>query len=137
MTGPTHDTGAAAPVAHLAQLWAAARAAQQAAAEIATRPDVDNDLGWTHAAGHLGEAADELQRARPEIARFAEIPALAAQIRDLPLPEATEVFLAWIVAGLHDFDVDDTALQPSDLLAAGTAAYWFGMAHHALTGQLP
>ena len=137
MTGPTRDTGASAPVAHLGELWAAARAAQQAAAEIATRPDVDNDLGWTHAAGHLGEAADELQRARPEIARFAEIPALAAQIRDLPLPQATDVFLAWIVAGLHDFDVDDTALQPSDLLAAGTAAYWFGMAHHALTGQLP
>jgi hypothetical protein len=137
MTGPSQDPGAAAPVAHLAQLWAAARAAQQAAAEIATRPDVDNDLGWTHAAGHLGEAADELQRARPEIARFAEIPALAAQIRDLPLPEATGVFLASIVAGLHDFDVDDSALQPSDLLAAGTAAYWFGMAHHVLTGQLP
>src|ERR1019366_7600505 len=114
MTGPTHDTGAAAPVAHLAQLWATARAGQQAAAEIATRPGVDNDLGWTHAAGHLGEAADELQRARPEIARFAEIPALATQIRDLPLPEATEVFLASIVAGLHDFDVDATDLQPSD-----------------------
>ena len=137
MTGPTRDTGAAAPAAHLARLWAAARTGQEAAAEISTRPDVDNDLGWTHAAGHLGEAADELQRAYPEIARFAEIPALAAQIRDLSLPEATEVFLASIVAGLRDFDVDDTALQPSDLLAAGTAAYWFGMAHHALTGQLP
>jgi hypothetical protein len=137
MTGPTQGTGAAAPVDHLVQLWAAARAAQQAAAGIATRPTVGNDLGWTHAAGHLGEAADELQRARLEIARFAEIPALAAQIRDLPLPEATEVFLASIVAGLRDFDVDDTALQPSDLLAAGTAAYWFGMAHHALTGRLP
>ena len=137
MTGPTRDTGAVPTVSHLAQLWAAARAGQEAAAEISTRPDVDNDLGWTHAAGHLGEAADELQRAYPEIARFAEIPALAAQIRDLPLPESTAVFLGWIVAGLHDFDVDDTALQPSDLLAAGTAAYWFGIAHHALTGQLP
>ena len=137
MTGPTHHTGAAAPVAHLAQMWATARAGQEAAAGISTRPDVDNDLGWTHAAGHLGEAADELQRAYPEIARFAEIPALATQIRDLPLPEATAVFLAWIVAGLHAFDVDDADLQPSDLLAAGTAAYWFGMAHHALTGQLP
>jgi hypothetical protein len=137
MTGPTRDKGAAAPVAHLVQLWAAARAGQAAAAEISTRPGVDNDLAWTHSAGHLGEAADELQRARPEIAGFAEIPALAAQIRDLPLPEATEVFLAWIVAGLHAFDVDDADLEPSDLLAAGTAAYWFGMAHHALTGRLP
>jgi hypothetical protein len=137
MTGPTRDTGAAVPVAHLVQMWAAACAGQEAAAEIATRPDVDNDLGWTHAAGHLGEAADELQRAYPDIASVVEIPALAARIRDLPLPEATGTFLAWIVAGLHAFDVDDTALQPSDLLAAGTAAYWFGMAHHALTGQLP
>lgn len=137
MTGPTHDTGAADSVPVLTRLWATARAGQEVAAEIATRPDVDNDLDWTHAAGHLGEAADELQRARPEIARLAEIPALAAQIRDLPLPLATEVFLAWIVTGLQDFDVDDTDLQPNDLLTAGTAAYWFGMAHHALTGQLP
>lgn len=137
MTGPTQDTGAAVPVAHLARLWAAACAGQQAAAEIATRPGVDNDLGWTQAAGHLGEAADELQRAHPDVARVAEVPALAAQICDLPLSEATEVLLASIVAELHDFDVDDAALQPSDLLAAGTAAYWFGMAHHALTGQLP
>jgi hypothetical protein len=118
-------------------MWATARAGQQAAAEMATRPGVDNDLGWTQAAGHLGEAADELQRARPDAVRGAEIPALAAQIRDLPPPEATEVLLASIVAGLHDFDVDDSALQPSGLLAAGTAAYWFGMAYHALTGQLP
>jgi hypothetical protein len=137
MTGPTRDSRGAPAVSHLAQLWAAARAGQEAAAEISTRPEVDKELGWTHAAGHLGEAADELQRAYPEIARLAEIPALAAQIRDLPLPRATEVFLAWIVTGLHDFDVDDTDLQPSDLLTAGTAAYWFGMAHHALTGQLP
>jgi hypothetical protein len=137
MTGPTRGTDAAELSAHLVQLWAAARAGQEAAAELATRPDVDNDLGWSQAAGHLGEAADELQRTRPGIAGFAEIPALAAQIRDFPLPEATEVFLASIVAGLRNFDADDTALQPSDLLAAGSAAYWFGMAHHVLTGQLP
>ena len=104
-----------------------------------SRPDLASTTTWagrrprailvrppTSCSGHV-----------PMLPACAEIPALAAQIRDLPLPEATEVLLASIVAGLHDFDVDDTALQPSDLLAAGTAAYWFGMAHHALTGQLP
>jgi len=137
MAGPTPDIGHDTFAADLAQLWACARATQQAAAAIATRADVDDDLRWTQTAGHLGEAADELQRARPDIARLADFPPLAAQIRDLPLEQATEVFLAVIVAGLHDFNVDNTGLLPGDLLAAGTAAYWLGMAHHALTGRLP
>ena len=137
MTGPTPDTGHGAPVADLAQLWACARATQQAAAAIATRPDVDADLRWSQAAGHLGEAADELQRSQPDVARLADIPPLAAEVHDLPLPEATEVVLASIVAGLHDFDIDQIGLLPTDLVAAGTAAYWLGMAHHALAGRLP
>src|SRR5450631_2486117 len=89
------------PVADLAQLWACARAGQQAAAAIATRAGVDDDLRWTDAAGHFGEAADELQRSRPDVARLADIPPLTAEVHDLPLPEATEVVLASIVAGLH------------------------------------
>jgi hypothetical protein len=137
MTGPAPDNTHDEPIADLARLWACARATEQAAAAIATRPAVDADLRWSHAAGHLGEAADELQRSRPDIARLADIPPLSTRIRDLPLPEATHVLLAAIVDGLHDFDIDQVGVLPDDLVAAGTAAYWLGMAHHALTGRLP
>ncbi len=132
---PPADNGL--PTAGLARLWACARAGQQAAAAIATRAGVDDDLRWTGAAGHLGEAADELRRAHPDVTRITDVPALAADVADLPLEQATELLLAAIVEGLHAFDVDNPALSPADLLAAGTAAHWLGLAHYALAGRLP
>ena len=50
------------PTAELARLWADAVALQRAAAAIAVRPSADDDLRLTTAAGHCGEAADEIQR---------------------------------------------------------------------------
>jgi hypothetical protein len=132
---PPADNGV--PVADLAQLWACARAGQQAAAAIATRAGVDDDLRWTDAAGHLGEAADELQRANPNVNRLTDVAALASDVADLPIEEATSLLLQAIVIGLHAFDVDNPALSPADLLAAAAAAHWLGLAHYALTGRLP
>ena len=137
MPDQTPPADNAVPFADLAQLWACARAGQQAAATIATRAGADDDLRWTEAAGHLGEAADEVQRGQPDVTRLTDIPALAADVASLPLEEATELLLAAIVGGLHAFDVDNPALSPEDLLAAGTAAHWLGLAHYALAGRLP
>jgi hypothetical protein len=125
------------PTASLVALWAAAVAVQRVAASIAARPGVDVDLQFTAAAGHCGEAADEIQRVCPNIAQLADVPALAAQIGGLAPVEATEHLLAAIAAAVHDFDVDNPDLLPTDLLAAGSAAMWLGLAHHAISGRLP
>ena len=125
------------PTASLVALWAAAVAMQQAAAAIAVRPGADDDLRFTAAAGHCGEAADEIQRVYPNIAQLADVPALAAQVAHLATVEATDHLLAAIAAVVHDFDVDNPGLLPTDLLAAGSAAMWLGLAHHAISGRLP
>jgi hypothetical protein len=125
------------PTASLVALWAAAIALQQAAAEVAVRPGVDDDLRFTAAAGHYGEAADEIQRVHPNIAQLADVPTAAAQVTHLAPVEATEHLLAAIAAVVHDFDVDNPDLLPTDLLAAGSAAIWLGLAHHAISGRLP
>jgi len=62
LVGERWAGGDARPGIGLARLWAVARATQQAAATIAVRPGADNDLRFTTAAGHCGEAADEIQR---------------------------------------------------------------------------
>jgi hypothetical protein len=121
----------------VAQLWASARAIQQAAAELATRRGVDDDLRFTNAAGHCGEAADELHRHRPDIAQAADIPTLAEHLQRLPAHEAADWLLTAIAGCINDVDVDDPGLQPLDILAAGAAAYWLAMAHHAISDQLP
>jgi hypothetical protein len=125
------------PTDAVAQLWASARATQQAAAELATRRGIDADLRVTIAAGHCGEAADELRRHRPDIAQAADIPALAEHLRSRTADEAADQLLTAIAACINDFDVDDPGLQPLDILAAGAAAYWLAMAHHAISDQLP
>jgi len=121
------------PTDVLARLWASARATQQAAAELATRRGVDDDLRFTNAAGHCGEAADELHRHRPDIALAADIPALVEHLQRLPAREAADRLLTAIAACITDFDVDEPGLQPLDILAAGAAAYWLAMAHHAIS----
>jgi hypothetical protein len=125
------------PTAKLARLWAAAVAMQQAAAAIAIRPGVDDDLWFTTAAGHCGEAADEIQRAYPDVLRLVDVPTLADDIERVSTVEATESLLAAIVAVVHGFDVDDQALLPTDMVAAGSAATWLGLAHYAISGRLP
>jgi hypothetical protein len=125
------------PSGELARLWAGARAAQQAAAAIATQPGADDDLRFSTAAGHCGEAADEIQRVYPDIVEFADVPRLAEDIEWLSTVEATEHFLATIAAVVHDFDVDSPGLLSTDMLAAGSAANWLGLAHHRISGRLP
>ena len=125
------------PPASLVGLWADAVSLQQAAAAIAVQPGVDDDLQFTTAAGHCGEAADEIQRAYPDVFRIVAVPALAAQVEHRATVEATEHLLAAIAAVIHDFDVDDPRLLPTDLLAAGSAATCLGLAHHAISGRLP
>ncbi len=125
------------PAASLVRLWADAVALQHAAAAIAVRRGVDGDLRFTTAAGHFGEAADEIQRIYPNIAELGDVPALAAQVEHLATVEATEHLLAAIAAVIRDFDVDDPGLLPTDMLAAGSAATWLGLAHHAISGRLP
>jgi hypothetical protein len=131
----THPT--TAPADALAELWACARAAQEAAAAIATRPGADDDLRFTTAAGHCGEAADELHRAHPRITEAADIPALAAQIESLRTAKAADRLLAAIATCIASFNADDPGLRPVDMLAAATAAYWLGLAHHAISGEWP
>lgn len=125
------------PTASLVALWADAVAVQHAAAAIAARPGADDDLQFTAAAGHCGEAADEIQRCHPNIAQLAEVPAVAAQVEHLATVEATDLLLAAIATAVHDFDVENPGLLPTDLLAAGSAAIWLGLAHHAISGRLP
>ena len=52
------------------------------------------------------------------------------------MSEATEHLLAAIAAVVHDFDIDNPALLPIDVLTAGSAATWLGLAHHAMRGRL-
>jgi hypothetical protein len=125
------------PTAKLAGLWADAVAMQQAATAIAVRPGADDDLRFTTAAGHCGEAADEIQRAYPDVLRIVAVPALAEHFARLSTVEATERLLAAIAAVVHDFDLDNPGLAPTDLLAAGSAATWLGLAHRAISGRLP
>jgi hypothetical protein len=125
------------PTAILAALWADAVAVQRAAAAIAIRPGADDDLRFTTAAGHCGEAADEIQRAYPDVLRLVAVPAFAADFARLSTVEATELLLAAIAAAVHDFDVANPGLLPTDALAAGTAAIWLGLAHHAMSGRFP
>ena len=125
------------PTASLVRLWADAVALQQAAAAIAVRPGVDDDLRFTTAAGHFGEAADEIHRIYPDIAQLGDVPPLAAQVEHLAAVEATEHLLATTAAIIHDFDVDDPGLLPTDMLAAASAATWLGLAHYAISGRLP
>lgn len=125
------------PTASLVGLWADAVAMQQAAAAIAVRPGVDDDLRFTTAAGHCGEAADEIHCIYPNIAQLGDVPALAAQVEHLATVDATYHLLAATAAVIHDFDVDDPGLLPTDMLAAGSAATWLGLAHHAISGRLP
>jgi hypothetical protein len=125
------------PTAKLTGLWAGAVALQQAAAAIATRPGVDDDLRFTTAAGHFGEAADEIHRIYPDVFQIAAVPALVAQVERLATVEATEHLLAATAAVVHDFDLDNPGLAPTDLLAAGSAATWLGLAHRAISGRLP
>jgi hypothetical protein len=125
------------PTAKLARLWAVAVAMQQAAAAIAIRPGADDDLRFTAAAGHCGEAADEIQRAYPDVVRIVAVPALAEQFARLSTMDATKRLLAAIAAVVHDFDLDNPGLAPTDLLAAGSAATWLGLAHHAISDRLP
>jgi hypothetical protein len=125
------------PTARLAGVWAAAVAMQEAAAAIAIRRGVDDDLRFTTAAGHCGEAADEIQRAYPDVFRIVAVPTLAAQIEQLVTADATEHLLAAIAAVVEDFDLDNPGLRATDLLAAGSAATWLGFAHRAISGRLP
>ena len=125
------------PPASLGGLWADAVALQRAAAALAIRPGADDDLRFTTAAGNCGEAADEIQRAYPDVFRIVGVPALAEDIARLPTVEATERLLAATAAVIHDFDVDDPGLLPTDMLTAASAATWMGLAHHAISGRLP
>ena len=124
------------PTASLVGLWSDAVALQQGAAAIAVRPGADDDLRFTTAAGHCGEAADEIHRIYPNIAQLGDVPALAAQVEHLATVEATEHLLAAITSVVHDFDVDNPDLRPTDLLAAGSAAIWLGLARRAISGRL-
>jgi hypothetical protein len=125
------------PTASLVGLWSDAVAVQQAVAALAVRPGADDDLQFTAAAGHCGEAADEIHRIYPNIAQLGDVPALAAQVEHLAAVEATDHLLAATAAVIHDFDVDDPGLLPTDMLAAGSAATWLGLAHYAMSGRLP
>jgi hypothetical protein len=125
------------PTASLVRLWADVVALQQAAAAIAVRPGADDDVRFTTAAGHCGEAADEIQRIYPNIAQLSDVPTLVEDVERLSTVEATEHLLAATAAVIHDFDVDNPALLPIDILAAGSAATWLGLAHHAMSGRLP
>jgi hypothetical protein len=125
------------PTPSVVALWAAAAAMQQAVAALAIRPGVDDDLQFTTAAGHCGEAADDIQRVYRNIAQLADVPVLAPQVAHLATVEATGQLLAAIAAAVRDFDVVNPDLLPTDLLAAGSAAMWLGLAHHAISGRLP
>lgn len=120
----------------LARLWAFARAGQQAAATIATRPRADDDLRWSTTAGHFGEAADELQRVRPDVIG-ADIPPLASDLALVSLDQATQALAAGIAAAVEQVDPYLSALNAREVLAIGEAATWLALAHAALVGRLP
>jgi hypothetical protein len=125
------------PTAELARLWADAVSLQRTAAAIAIRPGADDDLRFTTTAGHCGEAADEIQRAYPDVFRLIDVPTLADDFARLSTVDATERLLGAIATVIHDFDIDNPGLLPTDLLTAGSAATWLALAHHAISGRLP
>ena len=125
------------PPSDLAGLWADAVAIQQAAAAIAVRPGVDDDLRFTTAAGHCGEAADEIQRAYPDVVRIVDVPTLATEVERLATMEATDLLLAAITTALVEFDIDSPELTPIDMLAAASVATWLALAHQVMSGRLP
>ena len=86
-------------------VWAVARATQQAAATIAVRPGADDDLRFTTAAGHCGEAADEIQRRFPHVFMFVAVPTLADDLDRLSTSDAGERLLDTIAGALGDFDL--------------------------------
>ena len=137
MAGDRFGGDEARPVIGLARLWAAARATQQAAARIAVRPGADDDLRFTTAAGHCGEAADEIQRLYPHVFTFVAVPTLADDLDRLSTTDAGERLLDTIAGALDDFDIGSPDLNPRDVLAAGSATSWLALAHHALTDRLP
>jgi hypothetical protein len=133
-----HEDGADSdPMTPLVRLWAGARAIQHAAATIACRPDMDADPRFVTAASYCGEAADQLQRAHPDIGRRADIPDLAADITDLPTEAATERLLAAIAGTIAGFDIDLPDLPAMDLLVAAAAGNALALAYHAISGRLP
>ncbi|MGH3266305.1 MAG: hypothetical protein ACRDNS_30420 [Trebonia sp.] len=114
-----------------------ARATQQAAARIAVRPGADNDLRFTTAAGHCGEAADEIQRLYPHVFTCVAVPTLADDLDRLSTCDAGERLLDTIAGAFGDFDLDSPDLSPRAVLAAGSAASWLALAHHVIGGRLP
>jgi hypothetical protein len=113
-----------------------ARAAQQAAARIAVRPGADDDLRFTTAAGHCGEAADEIQRLYPHVFRLVGVPTLADDLDRLSSSDAGERLLDAIAGALGDFDIGGPGLSPRAMLAVGSAASWLALAHHVISGRL-
>ncbi|HEY5312103.1 MAG TPA: hypothetical protein VIK18_06270, partial [Pirellulales bacterium] len=116
-------------------LWGRASAAGYAAAALACRPDADDDLALTNASAALGEAADELQRIRPNVIASAQALDLAAVISPLTLEEARRRLVAAIGSALADIHIDPS-MSATETLAIGMAADLLGIAHHALTGRL-
>ena len=116
-------------------LWGRASAAGYAAAALACRPDADDDLALTNAAAALGEAADELQRTRPNVIATAQSLDLDAVLTRLNLDEARQRLVAAIGAALADIHIDPSA-SATETLSIGMAADLLGIAHHALTGRL-
>jgi hypothetical protein len=116
-------------------LWARASAAGYAAAALACRPNADDDLALTNAAAALGEAADELQRTRPNVVTTAQSLDLTAVLSPLNLDEARQRLVAAISAALADIHLRPS-LPATETLSIGMAADLFGVAHHALTGRL-
>jgi hypothetical protein len=125
------------PDVRLARLWAVARATQEAAAVIAVRSGADDDLRFTTAAGHCGEAADEIERLCPHVLRFAAVPTLADDLDRLSTSAAAGQLLDAIAGALGDFDIGSSDLSPRAVLAAGSAAGWLALAHHAISGRPP
>lgn len=97
----------------------------------------DDDLRFTIAAGHCGEAADEIQRLYPHVFMFVAVPTLADDLDRLSTYDARERLLDTIAGALGDLDIGSPELTPRAVLAVGSAASWLGLAHHAISGQLP
>ena len=116
-------------------LWGRASAAGYAAAALACRPDADDDLALTNASAALGEAADELQRTRPNVIATAQSLDLDAVLSRLNLDEARQRLVAAIGAALADIRIEPSA-PATETLSIGMAADLLGVAHHALTGRL-
>jgi hypothetical protein len=104
---------------------------------LAARPGADDDLRFTTAAGHCGEAADEIQRFYPQVLTVLAVPALTDHLDRLPTHDASGRLLGAIATALDEFDPTSADLSPRAMLAAGSAASWLALAHHAISRQLP